>query len=72
MFTGAVETAGAGIATDSAVSLGDMTIGLINAGGTAGATTYYRGDGQWVVPPGTGVTGSGTLHTVARWTADRE
>ncbi|SVD47923.1 uncharacterized protein METZ01_LOCUS400777, partial [marine metagenome] len=69
LFTGAVEAGGSGIATDSSVSVGDMTIGLINAGGTAGATTFYRGDGQWTVPPGTGVTGSGTLNTVARWTA---
>jgi hypothetical protein len=30
-----------------------MTIGLINAGGTPGATTFYRGDGQWSVPVGT-------------------
>jgi len=62
MFAGAVEAGGAGIATDSAVSAGEMTIGLINAGGTAGATTFYRGDGNWAVPPGTGVTGvTGTL-----------
>jgi hypothetical protein len=27
-----------------------MTIGLINAGGTPSATTFYRGDGQWIVP----------------------
>ena len=44
---------GAGIATDSAVSANEMTIGLINAGGTPGTTTFYRGDGQWSVPVGT-------------------
>ena len=49
-FTGAVTSGGAGIATDSAVSAGEMTIGLINAGGTPSATTFYRGDGQWIVP----------------------
>jgi hypothetical protein len=52
-FTGAVTAGGAGIATDSAVSANEMTIGLINAGGTPGATTFYRGDGQWSVPSGT-------------------
>jgi len=52
-FTGAVTAGGAGIATDSAVSSNEMTIGLINAGGTPGATTFYRGDGQWSVPVGT-------------------
>ena len=52
-FTGAVTAGGAGIATDSAVSANEMTIGLINAGGTPGATTFYRGDGQWSVPVGT-------------------
>ena len=49
-FYGAVTAGGAGIATDSAVSAGAMTIGLINAGGTPSATTFYRGDGQWIVP----------------------
>jgi len=52
-FTGAVTAGGAGIATDSTVSANEMTIGLINAGGTPGATTFYRGDGQWSVPVGT-------------------
>ena len=49
-FYGAVTAGGAGIATDSAVSAGAMTIGLINAGGTPSATTFYRGDGQWITP----------------------
>mgnify|MGYP003642434510 CR=1 FL=1 len=64
-FAGAVTAGGAGIATDSAVSANVMTIGLINAGGTPGATTFYRGDGQWVVPPGTGVAGSGNQYDLA-------
>ena len=50
-FTGATETAGAGLSTDSAISANEMTIGLINSGGTASATTFYRGDGQWATPP---------------------
>jgi hypothetical protein len=66
VFTGVAESAGAGVATDGAVSPGEMTIGLINTGGTAGATTFYRGDGQWSVPVGTtysagnGINFSGT------------
>ena len=52
-FTGTVTAGGAGIATDSAVSANEMTIGLINAGGTPSATTFYRGDGQWSAPVGT-------------------
>ena len=49
-FTGAVTAGGAGIATDSAISANEMTIALINAGGTPSATTFYRGDGQWITP----------------------
>jgi len=60
MFTGLVTAGGAGIATDSAVSAGEMTIALINAGGTPDATTFYRGDGQWITPGG-----SGTVTTVS-------
>ena len=49
-FTGAVTAGGAGIATDSAISANEMTIALVNAGGTPSATTFYRGDGQWITP----------------------
>ena len=38
---------GAGIYTDTAINTGQVTIGLINKGGTPSATTFYRGDGQW-------------------------
>ena len=30
---------------------GDISIDLYTSGGTPSATTYYRGDGQWAVPP---------------------
>jgi len=50
-FTGATEAGGAGLATDSAISANEMTVGLINSGGTASVTTFYRGDGQWATPP---------------------
>ena len=38
---------GAGMYTDTAINTGQVTIGLINKGGTPSATTFYRGDGQW-------------------------
>ena len=53
-FRGTAESGGAGIATDSAINTNQITIGLINTGGTADATTFYRGDGQWAIPAGSG------------------
>jgi len=32
---------------------GDISIDLTNNGGTPSSTTFYRGDGQWAVPPNT-------------------
>jgi len=32
---------------------GNISIDLTNNGGTPGVTTFYRGDGQWAVPPNT-------------------
>ena len=32
---------------------GDISIDLTNNGGTPSANTFYRGDGQWAVPPNT-------------------
>jgi len=32
---------------------GNISIDLTNNGGTPSATTFYRGDGQWAVPPNT-------------------
>ena len=66
-FTGAITSGGAGISTDSAISPNEMTIGLINNGGTPDSTTFYRGDGQWITPTdifvgnGTYDNGTGTL-----------
>ena len=34
-----------------------MTIGLMNNGGTPDSTTFYRGDGQWIVPTDIVVSG---------------
>ena len=66
-FTGDITSGGAGISTDSAISPNEMTIGLINNGGTPDSTTFYRGDGQWITPTdifvgnGTYDNGTGTL-----------
>ena len=46
----------AGIYTDTSINTGEVTIGLINNGGTPSATTFYRGDGQWVQAGGGTIT----------------
>jgi len=43
---------------------GNMTIALTNNGGTPGATTFYRGDGQWAEPVGTGTQVTYTLGSI--------
>lgn len=43
---------------------GNISIDLTNNGGTPSATTFYRGDGQWAVPPNT-VPYTYTLTSVA-------
>jgi hypothetical protein len=56
-FTGAITSGGAGIATDSAISANEMTIALINNGGSPTDKTFYRGDGEWQSPTDTELTG---------------
>ena len=56
-FTGAITSGGAGIVTDSAISANEMTIGLINNGGSPTDKTFYRGDGEWQTPTDTTLTG---------------
>ena len=36
-----------------------VTVSLVNNGGTASASTFYRGDGQWAAAGG-GANGNGT------------
>lgn len=63
-FTGRLASDGAyasipnesGIYTDTGINTGEVTIGLINNGGTPSATTFYRGDGQWATPSGASAT----------------
>lgn len=49
-IAGGTEASGAGIAT-VATATDTLTTSLVNTGGTASATTFYRGDGQWATPP---------------------
>lgn len=49
-IAGGTEAGGAGIAT-VATATDTLTTSLVNTGGTASATTFYRGDGQWATPP---------------------
>ncbi len=44
---------------------GDISIDLTNNGGTPGNTTFYRGDGQWAEPVGTGTQVIYTLGAIA-------
>ena len=52
-FKGGTEAGGAGIVTEANQPAGkNLTISLVNAGGTASASTFYRGDGQWAAAGG--------------------
>tara|TARA_R110000737_G_scaffold150317_1_gene179644 strand:- start:22 stop:1638 length:1617 start_codon:yes stop_codon:yes gene_type:complete len=49
IFSGVAYSAGGGTVTDASTP-GTVSIGLITTAGTPGATTFYRGDGSWVIP----------------------
>lgn len=42
---------------------GNIGVNLFTSGGTPGATTFYRGDGQWAEPPGTGTQVTYTIQS---------
>ena len=52
------------ITNPEVTTAGDITVDLTNNGGTPSTTTFYRGDGQWAVPPNT-VPYTYTLTSVA-------
>lgn len=43
--------------------------GLVPAPGSAGSTKFLREDGTWVVPSGGGITGSGTVNRIPKFTS---
>ena len=49
IFSGVAYSAGGGTVTDASTS-GTVSVGLITTAGTPDATTFYRGDGSWVIP----------------------
>ena len=49
IFSGVAYSAGGGTVTDASTS-GTVSVGLITTAGTPSATTFYRGDGSWIVP----------------------
>ena len=49
IFSGVAYSAGGGTVTDASTS-GTVSVGLITTAGTPSATTFYRGDGSWVIP----------------------
>ena len=49
IFSGVAYAAGGGTVTDASTD-GTVSVGLITTSGTPSATTFYRGDGSWVIP----------------------
>ena len=49
IFSGVAYSAGGGTITDASTD-GTVSVSLITTSGTPSATTFYRGDGSWVIP----------------------
>jgi len=69
-FPGASQNVTSGPVNLASEVTGNLPTGNLNGGISASASTFWRGDGQWVTPAGGGtVTGSGTTNSIPVWTS---